>query len=372
MRAIVLVVVVFAASAPWTRAQDEERGFFGVGISDVGRLVLITDVYANTAASRAGAEPGDVILTIDGVVPGSTQGMIARVKGMKPGTAVHFRLLRGARVIDVRAALGKRDENPAPSGRALPEAIAKRIAAIQALEDGSHYEQVYGWAVAALQGEQRDEARALCALARELARAEANVASRTTLRVVARWLHKVAQATWLERLSAFERPVPLNHGRPDLSDEAIRQRIGELVAELGDPSYARRERASRELIRLGPPVIPELPPAMASPDREGAWRARWLKQAIEERLAVPVYAWHPVVLEVVSVAGDRLATRVAMGVAPVAGARYRAMVWSASRAREAEVAFTAVGPETLRLVAGTAPAPGTRLLYLAPVPTVER
>jgi HEAT repeat protein len=70
-------------------------------------------------------------------------------------------------------------------------------------------------------------------------------------------------------------PKPLGE-----SDEAIAR----WIAQLGHESYAEREMASRELVRLGPAVTPHLVAATKHPDAETSWRAtRILRQWESER-----------------------------------------------------------------------------------------
>src|SRR6185503_10940706 len=53
-----------------------------------------------------------------------------------------------------------------------------------------------------------------------------------------------------------------------------RELLGNLVAELGNDSYAQRESASRQLLRRPTGVIPILEEATKNPDFEIRWRAR--------------------------------------------------------------------------------------------------
>jgi len=66
------------------------------------------------------------------------------------------------------------------------------------------------------------------------------------------------------------------------ADEATT--IAELVAALGDPSFARREAAQAALAELGEPALPALRAALASDDPERRQRARALVTAIEARV----------------------------------------------------------------------------------------
>lgn len=71
---------------------------------------------------------------------------------------------------------------------------------------------------------------------------------------------------------------------PD-SNERARHRAFDLVAELGNPAYRVREKAARELVRLGAAAVDALRKGVSNPDAEVSERCkRLLPQALDDRL----------------------------------------------------------------------------------------
>ncbi len=73
--------------------------------------VLVENLYVGSPAQRAGLEPGDLLLAIDGAPPASALDALGRIAGHKPGSAIRLRGLRGGRVFEVRAQVGERPRN---------------------------------------------------------------------------------------------------------------------------------------------------------------------------------------------------------------------------------------------------------------------
>ena len=63
--------------------------------------------------------------------------------------------------------------------------------------------------------------------------------------------------------------------------DANRAAIPPLVHKLGDPSFVVREKASSDLVALGPVAIPFLQKALQDPDLEVARRAEWCLRKVE-------------------------------------------------------------------------------------------
>jgi len=67
---------------------------------------------------------------------------------------------------------------------------------------------------------------------------------------------------------------------PSDSEEALRRRIQQLIADLGSPIYQRREEAQRELAEIGSAAYEDILEATSHPDPEIAARARFLVRLI--------------------------------------------------------------------------------------------
>ena len=77
-----------------------------LGVAQAG--VLIDNLYVGSPAQRAGLQPGDLLLAIDGETPRGAQDALGRIASHKPGTGITLRGLRGGRVFEVRAQVGER------------------------------------------------------------------------------------------------------------------------------------------------------------------------------------------------------------------------------------------------------------------------
>ena len=70
--------------------------------------VVIGNLYVGSPAQRAGLEPGDLLLDIDGTAPHSAQDALGRIASLAPGSNVVLRGMRAGRVFEVRAQVGER------------------------------------------------------------------------------------------------------------------------------------------------------------------------------------------------------------------------------------------------------------------------
>ncbi len=81
----------------------------------------------------------------------------------------------------------------------------------------------------------------------------------------------------------------------DLKDPAppapeVGKRVDDLIALLGDDAWEAREKATRELIRIGKPATAKLLVASRASDAEVRWRAEHALREIRERTAPPTIA----------------------------------------------------------------------------------
>jgi len=97
-----------------------ERGYLGVGLEPMSddlagslglprnRGEIVQTVQDDSAASRAGLRPGDIIVNVNGEDVTSDQTVSFLVANITPGTAVPIRLIRDGRTLTVNATLGRR------------------------------------------------------------------------------------------------------------------------------------------------------------------------------------------------------------------------------------------------------------------------
>jgi len=102
--------------------EDGAKGYLGVQMAEPGvelpeqegpgRFgVIVTAVWKDTAAGRAGLLAGDIIVSINGVTwhdENASEGLKDLVSGFKPGTEVVVRVLRGFEALEFTAVLGRR------------------------------------------------------------------------------------------------------------------------------------------------------------------------------------------------------------------------------------------------------------------------
>jgi serine protease DegQ len=96
------------------------RGFFGVEPDDVtpelaemlklpeSKGVVVRGVQRSAPAGKAGIEPLDVILTINGQAVVNTPGMLAQIAQLAPGSVAKVRVLRKGREADFDVTVGER------------------------------------------------------------------------------------------------------------------------------------------------------------------------------------------------------------------------------------------------------------------------
>jgi serine protease DegS len=77
-----------------------------LGLAQAG--VVIGNLYVGSPAQRAGLQPGDLLLGIDGSTPHSAQDALGRIASHSPGSSVLLRGLRRGHVFEVRAEVGER------------------------------------------------------------------------------------------------------------------------------------------------------------------------------------------------------------------------------------------------------------------------
>ncbi|HYC10286.1 MAG TPA: trypsin-like peptidase domain-containing protein [Steroidobacteraceae bacterium] len=70
--------------------------------------VVIGNLYVGSPAQRAGLQPGDLLLDIDGTAPHSAQDALGRIASLAPGSSVVLRGMRAGRVFEIRAQVGER------------------------------------------------------------------------------------------------------------------------------------------------------------------------------------------------------------------------------------------------------------------------
>ena len=109
------------------------RGRIGVGITNVTRDLAdslglqkaqgaaVSNVEDGSPAAKAGLEPGDVILSIDGRPVDGSADLSRSIRGLKPGAKVKLNVWRAGKARDVTVAVGEfKDEDTEKTAEAKP------------------------------------------------------------------------------------------------------------------------------------------------------------------------------------------------------------------------------------------------------------
>jgi S1-C subfamily serine protease len=84
-----------------------QRGYLGVVVATVvGGGVRVASVVKGGPAAKAGIQPGDVIVAVDGQPTPTTEELQAVLPTLKPGQRVNVDLVRGGTKLTVSLALG--------------------------------------------------------------------------------------------------------------------------------------------------------------------------------------------------------------------------------------------------------------------------
>ena len=96
------------------RGARVERGWLGVGLDDGpesgrGRGAVVTNVFANSPAARAGLRRGDVVVSLNGERVESSRQLVRGVATLPPGQSIRLGVQRGGRTLqEVAVQIGRR------------------------------------------------------------------------------------------------------------------------------------------------------------------------------------------------------------------------------------------------------------------------
>ena len=72
--------------------------------------LLVTSLYRNGPAHRAGMQPGDVLLSIDGKKTADSREVLMQISSHKPGDKIRVEVLREGKKIVLEALAGERPQ----------------------------------------------------------------------------------------------------------------------------------------------------------------------------------------------------------------------------------------------------------------------
>jgi serine protease Do len=101
-----LITALCLAILPTTA---QAKGYLGVQIrlNPDGKGILIQEIMPDSAASKAGLKPKDIILKIDGTEPTSLKEFIGILDLKQPGDQVTLEIQRDGKEEKIKATLGK-------------------------------------------------------------------------------------------------------------------------------------------------------------------------------------------------------------------------------------------------------------------------
>lgn len=86
---------------------------------------------------------------------------------------------------------------------------------------------------------------------------------------------------------------PASHAQEEAKDEDVTKRINQLVKALEADQFSVREKADRDLRRVGQKAIPALKEALKSPSAETRMRAKWILQDLGRSIYIVENITHP-------------------------------------------------------------------------------
>ncbi len=110
------------------KGEKIKRGYLGVMIQPLtpdaakslglktARGAIISQVFKNSAASKAGLKPGDIIVSVNGKPLRSSYDLPYIISSFRPGTKINLGIIRDGKKMVVEVKLGERPENFTPSG----------------------------------------------------------------------------------------------------------------------------------------------------------------------------------------------------------------------------------------------------------------
>jgi serine protease Do len=112
---------------------DETAPFFGLKKNAKG--VLISEVFADSAANKAGLRHNDIIIEVDGKPIESREAFRNQIAMLKPGSRVKLTVWRDKRRKPITVILGKRPSNEELAGTLSPETVGELGFTVETLTD---------------------------------------------------------------------------------------------------------------------------------------------------------------------------------------------------------------------------------------------
>ena len=82
----------------------------GVGLAERNGAVILSEIYPDTPAHRAGIQNGDVVQRINGIAVADANAIVKQVGSMRPGQVVRLKILREGQPKLIRVTLSERPD----------------------------------------------------------------------------------------------------------------------------------------------------------------------------------------------------------------------------------------------------------------------
>ncbi len=360
-----LMIVGLSLTMPLALGQEKEKpkseggGFYGVTISTVGKLVLVSSVFKNTVAEKV-ARRGDLLLQLDDKPILGVQNMIEMIKKRRPGAPAKFLVLRGDKQILIRIKLGKRPENGAN------EALSQKLSTLE-LELVAYYgtnpsaQAAWGMGLAAHRKETFERGARYMAFCQALAVHSEMIEAKGSAR--GRLARLAARAGLMLRANRSAVRLPENQGQTTARLKAELARIDGWIRKLGDGRYAERQRASQALVGLGERARDALTAAAQSRNLEVRWRAQQLLAGLDKAQGERALRMTPALY--LAAGGEGAVWRLDRKAGPAlkAGVVYRAVLIGGPQQGK-QLTFVATGPRAIKLKSGVLLRKGSELMFL--------
>ena len=95
-------------------AKRDQAAHGSASIAPHSEGVVLKGVQRSSPAGKAGLEPGDVMLTINGQPVKSSRAMLNQISQLPPGTGAKVKVSREGKEVDVQVTVGERPQPQLP------------------------------------------------------------------------------------------------------------------------------------------------------------------------------------------------------------------------------------------------------------------
>ncbi|UPU38206.1 trypsin-like peptidase domain-containing protein [Geomonas paludis] len=101
---------LLAAATPAPGSGSGGGVYLGIGLKNSAQDAVVDSVDEGSPAARAGMEPGDLIVGVDGRRVAGADAVLRLLRGKKPGETATLTIARGEKLMEIRVRLSQREE----------------------------------------------------------------------------------------------------------------------------------------------------------------------------------------------------------------------------------------------------------------------